>query len=336
MLLHIIFLILKIIGCILLVVLGLLVLLILFALFTPLRYIAEGSCGGDVSSLDVHAHLNILFHLIGADIRYEKEKLSWDFHIAWKHFGNTQTVETEEIKIETDRTDETESRSENADGSEKRTSIEYKKSKPENDSKKKNTIKPERIPKEETVIKPENTKYERPSDTKAESEKSENFHNQDNHKNETAMEDKVENFFEKIKCTFQKTCAKIKLLMKKKDKLLDFLTDEIHKNAFTRTLAEFKKMMRRLKPKRLEMDICFGFEDPSVTGNILALYCMVYPSLGEYVNVTPDFQKKILKGNLFIKGHIRAGIFAAFGLNLIRNKNVRKTFQHIRKFKLSE
>ena len=180
------------------------------------------------------------------------------------------------------------------------------------------------------------------SDKKAEdrksgnTRKSENSRSTEKQKDEDTLDDKMEAFFEKIKCTFRKTCAKIELIVNKKNKVLDFLTDEIHRTAFTKTIKELKKMMHRLKPKRLEADVCFGFEDPSVTGNILALYCMFYPSLGKCVNVTPDFQSKIFKGSLFIKGHIRAGIFAVSGLNLICNKNIRTTFHHIRNFKLDE
>lgn len=314
MLLHIIFLILKIIGSIFLVVLGLLVLLVLFAFFTPLRYIAEGSCEGDLSSLDVHARFYILFHLAGADIRYKEEKFSWNFRIAWRHFSSEQPEETA-----------------NSDTKQKKN--------PE----KVTIIKQENSPEKETIIKQEAEKYKRLSSDKKDedgrpgySRKSEHSGNTEIPKDEDTLDDKVEAFLEKIKCTFQNTCAKIELLVKKKDKVLDFLTDEIHRNAFADALAELKKVIRRLKPKRLKADICFGFEDPSVTGNILALYCLAYPFSGEHVNVTPDFQRKILKGNFFIKGHVRAGIFAALGLNLIRSKNVRRTFHHIRNFKLSE
>ncbi len=338
MLLHIIFLILKIIGCILLVILGLLVLLILFALFLPLRYIAECSCDGDLSSLDVYARLYILFHLFGADIRYKEEKLTWNFHIAWKHFSSEQSEEEGKSDTKEEKGPEEETSIKQEKNSEKETNI-----KQGNIPEKEISIKQEKNPEKEMVLEQEEVKTEiLPSDKKAEdrksgnTRKSENSRNTEKQKDEDTLDDKMEAFFEKIKCTFRKTCAKIELIVNKKNKVLDFLTDEIHRTAFTKTIKELKKMMHRLKPKRLEADVCFGFEDPSVTGNILALYCMFYSSLGECVNVTPDFQSKIFKGSLFIKGHIRAGIFAVSGLNLICNKNIRTTFHHIRNFKLNE
>ncbi len=338
MLLHIIFLILKIIGCILLVILGLLVLLILFALFLPLRYIAECSCDGGLSSLDVYARLYILFHLFGADIRYKEEKLTWNFHIAWKHFSSEQSEEEGKSDTKEEKGPEEETSIKQEKNSEKETNI-----KQGNIPEKEIIIKQEKNPEKEMVLEQEEAKTEiLSSDKKAEdrksgnTRKSENSRSTEKQKDEDTLDDKVEAFFEKIKCTFRKTCAKIELIVNKKNKVLDFLTDEIHRTAFTKTIKELKKMMHRLKPKRLEADVCFGFEDPSVTGNILALYCMFYPSLGKCVNVTPDFQSKIFKGSLFIKGHIRAGIFAVSGLNLICNKNIRTTFHHIRNFKLDE
>ena len=362
MLLHIIFLILKIIGCILLVILGLLVLLILFALFLPLRYIAECNCDGGLSSLDVYSRLYILFHLFGADIRYKEEKLTWNFHIAWKHFSSEQSEEEgksdtkeekgpeEETSIKQEKNSEKETNIKQGNIPEEETSIKQEKNseketniKQGNIPEKEIIIKQEKNPEKEMVLEQEEAKTEiLSSDKKAEdrksgnTRKSENSRSTEKQKDEDTLDDKMEAFFEKIKCTFRKTCAKIELIVNKKNKVLDFLTDEIHRTAFTKTIKELKKMMHRLKPKRLEADVCFGFEDPSVTGNILALYCMFYPSLGKCVNVTPDFQSKIFKGSLFIKGHIRAGIFAVSGLNLICNKNIRTTFHHIRNFKLDE
>ncbi|MCI7180905.1 MAG: DUF2953 domain-containing protein [Lachnospiraceae bacterium] len=328
----------KIIGCILLVILGLLVLLILFALFLPLRYIAECSCDGGLSSLDVYARLYILFHLFGADIRYKEEKLTWNFHIAWKHFSSEQSEEEGKSDTKEEKGPEEETSIKQEKNSEKETNI-----KQGNIPEKEIIIKQEKNPEKEMVLEQEEAKTEiLSSDKKAEdrksgnTRKSENSRSTEKQKDEDTLDDKVEAFFEKIKCTFRKTCAKIELIVNKKNKVLDFLTDEIHRTAFTKTIKELKKMMHRLKPKRLEADVCFGFEDPSVTGNILALYCMFYPSLGKCVNVTPDFQSKIFKGSLFIKGHIRAGIFAVSGLNLICNKNIRTTFHHIRNFKLDE
>ncbi|MDY4203222.1 MAG: DUF2953 domain-containing protein [Schaedlerella sp.] len=319
-------------------ILGLLVLLILFALFLPLRYIAECSCDGGLSSLDVYARLYILFHLFGADIRYKEEKLTWNFHIAWKHFSSEQSEEEGKSDTKEEKGPEEETSIKQEKNSEKETNI-----KQGNIPEKEIIIKQEKNPEKEMVLEQEEAKTEiLSSDKKAEdrksgnTRKSENSRSTEKQKDEDTLDDKVEAFFEKIKCTFRKTCAKIELIVNKKNKVLDFLTDEIHRTAFTKTIKELKKMMHRLKPKRLEADVCFGFEDPSVTGNILALYCMFYPSLGKCVNVTPDFQSKIFKGSLFIKGHIRAGIFAVSGLNLICNKNIRTTFHHIRNFKLDE
>lgn len=63
--------------------------------------------------------------------------------------------------------------------------------------------------------------------------------------------DKIREFFQKIKYTFTKICDNIKMLIEKKEKVLEFLNHEIHRNAFTKTKNEVIRLFRFLKPKKL-------------------------------------------------------------------------------------
>lgn len=144
----------------------------------------------------------------------------------------------------------------------------------------------------------------------------------------------IQGIYNKIKYTFEKICDTIKTLLEKKDKLLEFIEDEIHRSAFFTALKELRRLLRFLKPKRVEADLHFGFEDPSITGKVLGLISMIYPFLGEHTNIQPDFEQKILEGNIAISGKLRVLYVVIMGWNLIWNKNVRTTFRHIRKFEL--
>lgn len=80
--------------------------------------------------------------------------------------------------------------------------------------------------------------------------------------------------------------------------------------------------------------VCYGFDDPYMTGKVLAGISMLYPFYGERLVVEPDFEKAVLEGELHIKGYIR-GIYAAIiAFHLIRDKNMRTTYRHIREFQL--
>ena len=61
---------------------------------------------------------------------------------------------------------------------------------------------------------------------------------------------------------------------------------------------------------------------------------MIYPLIGEYAQIRPDFEHKVLKGSIFVKGKIRMLYALIFAWNMLWDKNVRTTYRHIRRFKL--
>lgn len=124
------------------------------------------------------------------------------------------------------------------------------------------------------------------------------------------------------------------MLIEKKEKVIEFLNHEIHRNAFTKTRDEGIRLFRFLKPRRLRGRIRYGFEDPYITGKVLAGAGMLYPFYGGMLVIEPDFEEKIFEGEFYIKGCVR-GIYAAIVfLNLILNKDMRTTYKHIRAFQL--
>lgn len=77
---HIILLILKMIGIILLVILGI-------VLFLPVRYQVEAESDGSKAGVTASARVFCLFRLISGVIRYENEKTEWKFRVFWKKLG---------------------------------------------------------------------------------------------------------------------------------------------------------------------------------------------------------------------------------------------------------
>lgn len=138
----------------------------------------------------------------------------------------------------------------------------------------------------------------------------------------------------KVSGTLHGIGDKVQGLLEKKDKILGFLSDEIHQTAFMKARDEIFFLLRRLKPKTIEADIHFGFEDPSLTGKALAGVSMCYPFLGDGVNICPDFEKRIFDGNLRIVGRIRASYFLKLLWKLLWSREVRMTYRHVRSFEL--
>lgn len=144
---------------------------------------------------------------------------------------------------------------------------------------------------------------------------------------------KLREILEKIKCTWKNLCDKIKNIADKKDKILEFMEKENHKAAFERGKKELVWVKRFLKPKKLRIKLHYGFEDPYHTGQVLALCGMLYAFIGENMDLEPDFEKRVLDGNIYVKGRLRAVHMAVFAAKLLLDKDIRSTYHDIRAFK---
>lgn len=96
--LHILFLILKIIGIILLSILGIVLTLIVVVLFVPIRYRAKIETTDGVKKLRVEAKVTWLLHLISAHVAYKENKLVWQARVAWKKLNGDKKSTNKEMK----------------------------------------------------------------------------------------------------------------------------------------------------------------------------------------------------------------------------------------------
>ncbi len=145
---------------------------------------------------------------------------------------------------------------------------------------------------------------------------------------------KIAGIPEKIGSTVEGLIQKVQGLLEKKDKIIEFLSDEIHQTAFMKSRDEVLFLLRRLKPGTIQADIRYGFDDPSLTGKVLAGLSMCYPFLGDDVDIHPDFEKRVFDGQLKIAGRLRASYFLKLLWKLVWSKEVRMTYRHVRNFEL--
>lgn len=318
--LHILFLILKIIGIILAVILGLILLVICIVLFVPICYKADLHGSGNARELTVHAKVSWLFGLIKAVFALENGKTDLSVRIAWKKFGDSDPVE-----------DKAEDRVEEKPKPEKKAVMQEKQviQGEEKQDDTTNRITDKAVEDQtEKAEKSEQTAKTRPESTEKKQRKKKD------RKEDSDSASKIEQITEKIKCTYQKFCDKINKITEKKDKISDFLTDETHKNAFLKLKNEAFHLLKKLKPKKIQGEITFGFEDPSLTGRLLAWISMIYPWIGEHTDITPDFEHRTLSGDLSIRGRLYVITLVVTAIRLILSKAVRRSFKDIRNFKL--
>ena len=300
---HILFLILKIIGWILLFLLAILLLLILTILFYPVKYRLSAKGENTLDTLVAYGKVSWLFHLISGSASYEHGELKWKLRLAWKKFDSSG----EEQKEMSEKPVVLESLEKEPLESEKKTEV--KNHPPEKEKKKKKASEKEsRIEKEPGTEKTKDTEKSRPENVQTESK------------------------LKKIKYTFQKLCGTIKKAGEKKEFLTAFLTYEKHQRAFEAVKKELCHLLHVLKPKKLQANVTFGFSDPSWTGYMLAFLGSIYGLIGEYVQIQPDFEERKLEGNASAEGKIRVIYFAVPAWKLFWNKDVQITYKHIRKY----
>lgn len=94
--LHIILLILKIIGFLLLGILALILLLLFIVLLSPLVYRAKFSFDDGLDSMEGSVRFSWLMHLISGELVYHEGNLTWHIRTAWKRYDNSDDSDIKE------------------------------------------------------------------------------------------------------------------------------------------------------------------------------------------------------------------------------------------------
>lgn len=93
------------------------------------------------------------------------------------------------------------------------------------------------------------------------------------------------------------------------------------------------KLVRHIMPQKVEGYAEFGFEDPSVTGKLLAILCMVYPIIPKKLELRPRFDEPVLACDLTVKGRFFLIYLLIHGLKIYFNKEVKIAMGRVKKKK---
>lgn len=139
------------------------------------------------------------------------------------------------------------------------------------------------------------------------------------------------NLWNKIISLIKGTVKKIKNIKKTVSEITDrigwwkeFLTNQRTKAALSLLWKDGKGLIRHMFPTKVEGQITFGCEDPSVTGAALAVLGMTFPFHKNRIQVTPLFDgENQLTGNVFLKGRIYGVVFVKAAIEIFFNKNIK-------------
>lgn len=299
---HILLLILKIIGIILLILLGIVLLLIVLLVFVPFCYRAEGSYYEDKPY--AMARVRFLFPLLHVFIRYQdgeaegKVKLFgitvYDL-LAPKESAVSDTVSQD---MEADEENSTDGMSVTTDTAKERNMTE------------------------------ENETVEAYAMTESPNEETEPL----------SFLEKIRKFLavlsEKIQALLQKLKElKIKGIRAKEkaeetaEKIRYYYCiwqREETQRAFQTAKRTLYRLWKSIRPKKGLVKLHFGTGDPGSTGQMCGYFGMMYPFLGKYVMIEPDFEQKIYEGDFYFKGRLTVFAFLKVVWVVLFDKDIKK------------
>lgn len=304
--LHILWLIIKFILIILGIAGALLLSVLLLLLFCPVRYLIQGSKPeeGEMSGLKGQVRVSWLFPGITFRFFYENKETKTDFRIfgisAGKFRRRKKKASEKSARPEEKISDENISAGKELPSLEKLPFVTETKEKTE-------------IPKvQERAAKEKEEKREEIQESEPEKKKPGLL---------KGFMDKIKSIpakIRKIRLTIKRTCVKIEWWK-------GFFSNPRIKEAISFCWKDVKKLIRHILPVKVEGNVTFGFEDPSITGRIVALLGMSIPFHKNRIQVMPLFQtdRSILEGNIKMKGRIYGVVLVKTAAEIYFNKNVK-------------
>lgn len=271
--LSVLLMILKVLGVILLILLGTILLLILLVLFVPVRYqIMLHRKVGEEAPVTAKVKATWLLHALNAAFSYPEAAFLRVRIFCFTIFRSDKPKKT----IQKDNT--------------------------KKETVKKKNVKKDTVQKE--VIQEETAKTVR-KDEEAAPKKQEEEPKKGRKVNKLyEFFKKLWSVFKNIKYTIIKICDKIKHIVKNIQYYLKIVQSDTFHRAWEVCSGQVFSLLKSIFPRRIRGNLLVGTGDPASTGQILAIYGILYPLLGNHIDIVPDFEQQIIEGDLLIKGKI--------------------------------
>lgn len=313
--------ILKILGIILLILLGLILVLLLLVLFVPVRY-----------RLDAHRNLQEEAPVV-ADI-----KATWLLHLISVLFSYPEAayVIVKVFGITVYRSDQEKQPKEPKKNAKKTKKADGKAGQETVPAEVENPL--ETMP-AEAADSQETMQEDGESSPEAAPEKLENPQESEKHDDAlTKPEPTLKRFFitlwekiKNIKYTITQICDKIKHIVKNIKYYLKVIQSETFKSAFGLCSGQLFSLLKSIKPRKIKGRLLIGTGDPASTGQVLSIYGMLYPFLGNNISVIPDFEQQIIEGELLVKGRITVFKAVKMAMVIFFNKDVRSVIKLLKR-----
>ncbi|MCI9616655.1 MAG: DUF2953 domain-containing protein [Eubacterium sp.] len=296
---HILFMILKIIGIILLAILA----ICLLILFFPVTYQVRGQL--NENNYRVSVRCGWLFHLIHFGGKFTNQEHKACFRI----LGIPINLLKEKNKKEP------------------------KEKKCSDNKVKKEVLKVDEQPQDNIS----NEKTEQIQQGKSNYQEEEQ-HEKENNKPDEIIEDKktpidkikdlirtVHEWIQKVAAFLKNALKNLKATYNKAKEFKAFVKANTTKEAYRSGKKIVLKAIKHIFPRKIRADIQLGFEEPDITGKVLGYIAMLFAVFHinpKKISIEPYFDKNVIKGNIKIKGHFLIGVLLIYVLKFYFKKEI--------------
>ncbi len=296
--------ILKITGIVLASILGFVLILLILVLFVPVRYRIRFTRTGIEGDEPVIAggYVSWLLHLLHVSLAYPAEYL-----VTVRVFGIPV------FRKSLDKKDSPDQDQEKPDDTEP--------AKPEETEAGDNVDSPPASQAEEEFLSQEDL----PDDGFEESDE------ESDEENKGSIFSRIADLIHNIQCTIDGFCSKIKEIADNVHYYHNLLTSELFERTFARCKKKVIRLLKSILPRKGDIRLEMGFDDPYTTGEVLAIAGILYPVIGEYVHIYGNFDESVIRGGGYVKGRIYLIMVVMLGLYYLTDRDLKKTIRLFKK-----
>lgn len=152
--------------------------------------------------------------------------------------------------------------------------------------------------------------------------------------------EKIKDILRKIKkavtniwYTIKHLCDKIVKIWENIGYYIGVFGEDETKKAFLVCRQELYKIWKNIRPSKCRAELLLGTGEPDTTGYILAAHGILYPVIGNAIIIEPDFENQVVEGKFFLKGRITVFVLLHAVIKIYFDKNIR---YFLKRFKREE
>lgn len=134
---------------------------------------------------------------------------------------------------------------------------------------------------------------------------------------------KLFSFIESLRNKYRTFVNTIKNIRKTLRKIEDIIEDERVQAGFTTLKSEILLLVKKIKPRKLKWYLKIGFEDPSVTGQVLGALAVLRGIWGQNIEAEPDFENKVFETDFSAKGFVQGFRVLRLGWKCLFDKDIK-------------